>query len=1066
MKPILLTMQAFGSYGRKTTIDFRTPNQNLFLITGDTGAGKTTIFDAIVFALYGEASSGSNKKDGIELQSQFTDYQTPPFVELTFSEHSQGEPQIYTVRRVPRHIRPLKKGSGVKDEAEAVCLTMPDGQEYAQNKKETNAKLEEIIGLTKNQFMQVAMIAQGEFMELLRADSNKKREIFRKLFNTELFRDIVNELEQRRKAMLSQLEQLRTSCQTEIAHIHIPPECPQAEELSAVKDRILNSTERLNAADLDLLLDGLKDLCTHQAAQVHDTAEALKKASAERDRARDACQKGENLLAVFRQLEDAQAELARCDAAEADMQAAADLVQQIDAAYEIQSVYQRFADAKRAAEETEEKRNIQRNLLPSLRDAAENTIQAELAAKAAQDTQLETFTRVSQRVDAALEVLEKISQASRALQAAQATLQAALAEESRAKKALMELEAAQAQWRRQSNELADAGILLAQWESQYQQAQTAQADMENLLKLQQDAASQTQKLRKAQEAYGIIRQKFISRNEEYLRKQTDFLDAQAGFLAKEKLAPGKPCPVCGSTHHPKPCTLADTHRELTRETIEQLAQAVEALRQEQSAAASAAGSAADLLKEKQLHWEEAAAKLRGQLAKFIPDISENQTPDQMKTALVQWCQALTIQGEVLKENAEALKRVQELLIGADEKKQALRTASEAASLSVSQARLELTAKQTTLDGLETQKDYPTEQEARAALRQAETAKKAAEEAFLAAHSAAGHASSAKAHAEALIAQFEELLPGQQEDLLRRQAAYTAVLSEKGLSQAQWQQLTACHRKSEISLLQEQIHRHTTEKAKAAGAQDAARKAIGSQEKPNPEQLLSDFQAAETAQTQTRQHLEALRERYNTNLGVYNSLAPKTEERSRITKAFSKLDSLYTRLAGKVTGGRMDIETFVQRCHLQRILCAANVRFQDMSAGQFELRICSAEQAGDGKNRGLDLMVYSTVTGKEREVRTLSGGESFMAALSLALGMADQIQENSAAIHLDMMFIDEGFGSLDSHSRDQAVRVLQQMASGSKLIGIISHVTELKQAIDDQLVVTKDEAGSHPVWKIS
>ena len=163
---------------------------------------------------------------------------------------------------------------------------------------------------------------------------------------------------------------------------------------------------------------------------------------------------------------------------------------------------------------------------------------------------------------------------------------------------------------------------------------------------------------------------------------------------------------------------------------------------------------------------------------------------------------------------------------------------------------------------------------------------------------------------------------------------------------------------------------------------------------------------------------------------------------------------------------MDIETFVLRYYLQRILHAANARFLDISAGQFELRMVGEEAAGAGKNRGRDLMVYSNITGKEREVRTLSGGESFMAALSLALGMADMIQENSSSINLDVMFIDEGFGSLDDHSREQAVKVLQRMASGQKLIGIISHVTELKQKIDDQLVVRKDEKGSHVRWEVS
>ena len=190
------------------------------------------------------------------------------------------------------------------------------------------------------------------------------------------------------------------------------------------------------------------------------------------------------------------------------------------------------------------------------------------------------------------------------------------------------------------------------------------------------------------------------------------------------------------------------------------------------------------------------------------------------------------------------------------------------------------------------------------------------------------------------------------------------------------------------------------------------------------------------------------------------------ERKRALKEHARLDTLYRLVSGNVTDARMDLETFVQRCYLERILAAANRRFEEMSGGQFELRMVGDEDAGKGRNRGLDLMVYSTVTGKEREVRTLSGGESFMAALSLALGMADQIQESAAAIHLDMMFIDEGFGSLDEHARNQAVRVLKEMAGSSRLIGIISHVTELKQEIDDQLIVSKDESGSHVRWQIS
>ena len=200
-----------------------------------------------------------------------------------------------------------------------------------------------------------------------------------------------------------------------------------------------------------------------------------------------------------------------------------------------------------------------------------------------------------------------------------------------------------------------------------------------------------------------------------------------------------------------------------------------------------------------------------------------------------------------------------------------------------------------------------------------------------------------------------------------------------------------------------------------------------------------------------------------NSESYARLMPKIEERAQILKEHQQISDLYQRLSGNISGFRMDLETFVQRQYLERILYAANRRFLEMSAGQFELRMYDLDKAGEGKNHGLDLMVYSAVTGKVREVRTLSGGESFMAALSLALGMADQIQESSAAIHLDVMFIDEGFGSLDAQSRQQAIEVLAELAGDSRMVGIISHVTELKEQIDRKLVVSRTDKGSRAVW---
>ena len=187
-----------------------------------------------------------------------------------------------------------------------------------------------------------------------------------------------------------------------------------------------------------------------------------------------------------------------------------------------------------------------------------------------------------------------------------------------------------------------------------------------------------------------------------------------------------------------------------------------------------------------------------------------------------------------------------------------------------------------------------------------------------------------------------------------------------------------------------------------------------------EAAKSQMEEAEKVRLQTQTKLELYKEQYKADKEAYDILSPQMEKRGKIIEKHTKLETLYKLLSGNMSGNRMDLETYVQRYYLEKILYAANRRFANMSAGQFELRMVDEENAGKGKNRGLDLMVYSNVTGKEREVRTLSGGESFMAALALALGMADQIQESSAAIHLDVMFVDEGFGSLDEHSREQAV----------------------------------------------
>ena len=420
----------------------------------------------------------------------------------------------------------------------------------------------------------------------------------------------------------------------------------------------------------------------------------------------------------------------------------------------------------------------------------------------------------------------------------------------------------------------------------------------------------------------------------------------------------------------------------------------------------------------------------------------------------------------LQNDRKNLLQLKQLMEDAVSKKKELSEKKEKAGQQLSQIKVRLAAAEAALENMETSTYYESETTAREILTKASEKKSDSDRNYKCCEKAEQEAGNRKERTEERIHQFRQSLPSQQEACSERKTAYEQIMENRQLTETQWQSLTKHYTKEDRQCLAEQINRWQEKKIAAERLKEASEAAIGDCMKPDMEQLLLQQNEAEAAWKKEQEVYDRYTEIYKTNLKVYEALMPKMNERSRIMEEHRRLDDLYNLLAGKVTGSRMDIETYVQRYYLERILYAANRRFLEMSVGQFELRMCDITKAGEGRNRGLDLMVYSNVTGKEREVRTLSGGESFMAALSLALGMADQIQQSSSAIHLDMMFIDEGFGSLDSHSRDQAVRVLQQMAGGSKLIGIISHVSELKQEIEDQLIVSKNEDGSSVRWQIS
>ncbi|MCI8787245.1 MAG: AAA family ATPase [Eubacterium sp.] len=1060
MKPLKLTMQAFGSYGKRTQISLKQPGQNLFLITGDTGAGKTTIFDAIVFALYGEASSVVNKKDGAELQSQFASLDLQPFVELVFSEGGGIDETVYTVRRVPRHIRPLKRGSGVKEESETVSLTLPDGTEYPQ--KEADRKLEEIVGLNKHQFMQVAMIAQGEFMELLRAKSDDKKKIFRKLFHTELYDRIADELGRRKKEQEKEIDRIKTMCQTETAHIRIPENDIRSEALQALKERILSS-EKLSVSDMEQLLEALGMLCG-QLKEAQDAArEAYETAGSKRDQMRDAYKETEHLLKFFGQMDAAQQELIECREAEAGIKEQERLLAGITDAYEVLAEYEKYEEANQQTTALKEDLSREQTAAPVLEEAAK-----EAAAKAAETKrlyaqELERFSRIAEKTEQALDLFEKLKQAKRQAERMQSAYRQVKCESEKNRNEIRLLEEKEEDLRRQKDALSDTKARLALWKARSGEAEGLKEEAAALGRQKEVIENLRKAADAVQRKYRFASEAYQEKNAEYETMRQALLDAQAGFLAKE-LLPGKACPVCGSTSHPAPCQETAAQAGVSREAADALQKEADELRDLQEKSAAEAKSKRDLLAEKEAGLSDAMQKFCTRMKNSIEDMQTEWSLEQAADRIQRFSLQISAEGERLMREDEKSEQVRSDLQKTAEKKQELCAAAEKIKEREEAAFALWKKSQANLESLETSKEYATEEEADFARNSAKRAKEEKEKQLLAAEKEADAAKRKKEHSEALTKRYLQEFPKWQEKTRLCKQNYEEIRNRKAFREEEWKQITAEHKRTETQMLQESIDAYKHKQASAQNRYDAAKEAVGNKQRPDAEAAREEMQQAQERWKAAEETLKRCQSEYQINENAYQTLAPIMQERGKIVEVHAKLDMLYRLVSGNVPGSRMDLETYVQRHYLEHILYAANIRFRDMSAGQFELRMYELEKAGEGKNRGLDLMVYSAVTGKEREIRTLSGGESFMAALSLALGMADQIQQTSAAIHLDMMFIDEGFGSLDEHSRHQAIRVLQEMAGGSRLIGIISHVSELKQEIEDQLIVRKDADGSHVKWK--
>lgn len=1072
MKPILLTMQAFGSYGEKTEIDFQ-KGGDFFLISGDTGSGKSTIFDAMMFALYGEVSTVGINKDKKknekldEMLSQFVDVQkTKPYASLVFTAYQHGQEETYTVRRTPRYTRPAKRGDAkLQDERETVELLMPDGSQYPGKLSETNRKIEELVGLTADQFRKVVMIAQGEFMDFLRADSKEKTELLRDLLKT----DYYYQLSERLKTLA---KEKNTAAKTRRANMSffagravtegLPEEDAQA--LEAAKGTVITAKE-LQPEQVDALAEVLSDVCARLQLQQGDLAQRQTAAQKERDECMKRIEAAKPLMDRFEELESAEKALQECAAQADEIEKKRGLIGKIRDAWAIEPKYQRMKDAQKALTDAQRELAAKQQELPQLKQTAADAATLHQQMEKAQQDATAHESEVKTKVKDALKTFDALEKAEKALRQAEEADAKAKANAESAKKALDDFKKQEDAWRTQEAELQGAEAAYEVCKQQNQQYRDLKKSLEDLHGSQKDVQEKAQQAAAAAKTYVGATQKYQREQKAYDDYRLAFLNAQAGLLARE-LAPGKPCPVCGALEHPAPCQLTQENQQLNREELDRRHKAADDAAKAQEEKAKESESAQVKLTERQKAAEEAERKLV-ENAKNIRENVTMATAADVEAMLTAWLPELQSASKSVQAKVKALDDVRKNLEGAKAERDKLEKTASAAqetakSTAVKKAEAEKTWKlhQEELSA----SPYRTREDAVAQRTQAQEAKQKAEAAASQAAEKERQAQKAETDCETQIRRLNEEMPQKQANAEEFNQQYQQTIAEKSLDEAQWQALTANYDAEEPDRLQKKVNDFDQKKNTAETQCTTAQSAIAGREKPDMAKLEAASKAAESALKEVSDALESAKHLRLNNEKVLEDLREGREPLAEACKEANTAQHLSDVMAGTESGNRMNLETFVQRNYMEKILRDANRRFRDMSNGQFELKLIPVEDAGEGKNKGLDLEVYSIVTGKTRSVNTLSGGESFMAALSLALGMADQIQAATAAIHLDVMFIDEGFGSLSDNARNEAVNILKEMAGKQRQIGIISHVSELKDEIENQLIVKKDDRGSHISWR--
>ena len=910
MRPTKLTISAFGPYAGKQVLDLNKLGENgLYLITGNTGAGKTSIFDAIAYALY-DKPSGDSRDDSM-LRSKYADENTETYVELEF----MCKDKLYKIRRNPQYTRKKARGDGMTEQPARAELILPDERIINKSKTEVTNKIIEIIGIDRNQFLQVAMIAQGEFRKFLLAKTDARSEIFRQIFKTEKFDNIQNKIKSDKITLENELKKTRQSILTYASSIVCAEGSDFCEKVESAKNNALTTKDTIELLKEIIVSD--KALNDDFSAKISELDKKLGEVNALIGKAEE----HEKNVALYK---------------------------------EKTSLVPKYMQAR---DNAEQKCNEEKAKKPE-REKAEKEItiiEKDLPNYDALDDLQKEIKVLSDKIV----VNNKQADA----------LKISIAQKESKLKELKELKVT----------LEGSAVVKKEAEKEKAQLEEQGSKLQALSLSIAELLSAKVRLQKCQDSYKIISQKAKELADTYNDLNKRFLDGQAGIMAST-LKEGEPCPVCGSKTHP---VLAKNSQEVPTE--DSLKEAKKLAEEENKLAVSSSNECGKIngqIEELKKSVTESAKTLLGVTDLNGIEAIVEEKISSVKNGLVEIAKKIQLQDEKIRQKEQA------------------------------------------------DKSIPIEEEQLEKLRN----DRADLEKTISADSA-----SVKAKEE------------QKEKLVTSLRFNSKSLASEELDnlKIKVQNLNAALERAE-----KEYEERNSEVVKLTGEISSLEKVANSsctidlaKENENKNSIINQRKETNTAK-------EAVISRISSNEACVRSIESTAKQSEALEERYKWMNSLYNTATGGIKDKeRISFETYIQMSYFERILSRANIRLRKMTGGQFEL-IRRKDDLGKQSQVGLDIDVFDHGNASSRPVDSLSGGEQFKASLALALGLSDEIQESSGGVRLDSMFIDEGFGSLDGESLNLAIQTLQELTEGNHLVGIISHVEELKNRIDKQIVVEK------------